>query len=54
MKRRSVRNDPVASSARERGLVVPIRIFVNAVSPTPSPADSLADGGDLPLHPDVR
>lgn len=54
MTRRSVRNDPIATSARERGLVVPIRIFLNAVSPAPSPADSVGDAGDLPLHPDAR
>lgn len=38
MKKRSIGNDPVAANNRDRGLVVPIRIFMNAVNATPSPA----------------
>ncbi len=53
MKRRSIRNDPIAPTARERGVVVPIRILGNAVSPAPSPADGVADSGDLPLCPGI-
>lgn len=34
MKRRTIQNDPIATAERDRGLVVPIRIFMNAVDPT--------------------
>lgn len=42
MKKRSIGNDPVAANGRDRGLVVPIRIFMNAVAPTPEPANAAA------------
>lgn len=43
MKKRSIGNDPVAANSRERGLVVPIRIFMNAVGTTPPPANAAAE-----------
>nr|MDT0660469.1 hypothetical protein [Micromonospora sp. DSM 115978] len=50
MKRRSIQNDPITTAERDRGLVVPIRIFMNAVEPAP-PAGDLAADADPGAHP---
>jgi hypothetical protein len=43
VKRRSIQNDPITTAERDRGLVVPIRIFLNAVDPAPATGDGATD-----------
>jgi hypothetical protein len=53
MKRRSIHNDPIATNERDRGLVVPIRIFLNAVDPAPAP-DATEAGHEPVRKPGAR